>query len=181
MLDFNSLKHLALDVHFVKRLLKDSTVVEVIFFLIFMYFFIAPVFHQVTEDNKLRPKENSPQKSESCEDCTCFVVCNIMLAHNFLWQLLLLFCICHFIAFISQDNLPEYADVTWLLKVFGKFGKIDYISLPRNKYGCHSGYSFVEFSTSQECCKAREVHLIVQSSQASCSFDRFRHSNQKKL
>lgn len=59
---------------------------------------------------------------------------------------------------IYVENIPSTADHDWVRQVFGEYGTIDYISVPRyHRSGRPKGFAFVEFRTSEMANSALEA------------------------
>ena len=59
---------------------------------------------------------------------------------------------------IYVENIPSNADHDWVRQVFGEYGTIDYISLPRyHRSGRPKGFAFVEFKTPEMANSALEA------------------------
>lgn len=90
---------------------------------------------------------------------------------------------------IYVERLPPYADHDWVKGIFSKYGKVEYVSIPRFKHtGDIKGFAFVEFESAKVAQEAIEVFnkegRIKQSSEPEKSENGFsteRSNEQHKM
>lgn len=87
-------------------------------------------------------------------------------------------------------NLPFEANKKEVQELFGAFGQLKQVRLPKRAQGSHRGFAFVEFTTKQEATKAMQAlqsthlygrHLVLQYADVGMSVDGLREKMRTQL